>query len=255
VKLTLSNGTEFAGGPVEKETEVYCSVEGGSSNVTTTYIWINTTNSVVLSSSTNVTIPVGDYTFICTANSTVSCGVRSTKTCGDLEKAITGTVPRPPGNPERPCYKRPGCVIPAVVVPVVVVVVVVIVIVLYLSITPKRHTTAENSQNCCLRSEKDTTNRVHLNSQATSEAVNVSYQDSTRSPPPEVVHALRPTHEGSYPPYNQQQTCYDKHSASRPEPRTNTEDPVAVIYAELAPSSRQLIVTPSETVYGNIASA
>jgi hypothetical protein len=134
--LILLNGTEFYGGEVEEETYVQCSVDGGSTNVNTTYTWINTTNGDVLTNSPNVTIPVGDYDLTCTANSTVSCGAGSSKTCGDLTKNISGTSFQP--SWPLPCYERPECIVPAVVVPVVVVAAAVIVgILMYKGIIPK----------------------------------------------------------------------------------------------------------------------
>jgi hypothetical protein len=92
IKVTLSNGDEFTGGPEQAEKVVNCSVEGGSSNVTTTYTWTNTTNDVVLSNSSTVTLPVGDYNLTCTARSAVSCGAGSTKTCDNLNKTINGNA-------------------------------------------------------------------------------------------------------------------------------------------------------------------
>jgi hypothetical protein len=91
IKLTLSKGVEFAGGKVEELTVGYCSVEDGSSGVTTTYTWTNTANGDVLSKSQNIAIRVVDYNLTCTANSTVNCGVGSTKTCDNLSKTISAT--------------------------------------------------------------------------------------------------------------------------------------------------------------------
>jgi hypothetical protein len=77
------NGDEFAGGPGNKETVVYCSVEGGSSNVTTTYKWTDTATGDFLSNNQSIKVPVSNYKFTCTANNTVSCGAGNYKTCDD----------------------------------------------------------------------------------------------------------------------------------------------------------------------------
>jgi hypothetical protein len=92
IKVKDSNGHEFAGGPVKKPTEVHCSVEGGSSSSTTTYMWTDPTNGDVLNISSIFTISVGDYIFTCAASSTVSCGVCRFKLCRKLMKTISRTA-------------------------------------------------------------------------------------------------------------------------------------------------------------------
>jgi hypothetical protein len=89
IKVKLSSGAEFAGGQVGAGSVVYCSVEGGSSSVTTTYKWTDTATGDLLSNNQSLTIPVGDHSFRCTANNTVSCGAGSIKTCDNVIVHVT----------------------------------------------------------------------------------------------------------------------------------------------------------------------
>jgi hypothetical protein len=113
LKVTLSNGDIFHEGPVAAETEVFCKVQGGSSDVTTIYTWINPIYGDILSRSQSVRVPVVDYIITCTAQSTVSCGVEGTTACENLNKTIKGAAYQ--SYADLPCHKRVECILPVIV--------------------------------------------------------------------------------------------------------------------------------------------
>jgi hypothetical protein len=110
LKITLSNDIDFHGEQVQPGTTVYCSVQGGSSHITTIYTWISETYGDILSNNPSITVPVTDYIITCTAQSTVSCGVGSTTTCKNLYKTIKGTAYQ--SYADLPCYERVECIVP-----------------------------------------------------------------------------------------------------------------------------------------------
>jgi hypothetical protein len=169
VTITLFNGS------VAEQIIAICSAKGGSSSVTTTFTWTNTTNGDILSNGPNVTIPVGDYNFTCSANSTVSCGVGSTKTCDNLNKTISGTASDTHVNLQ--CYETVACilqVVAEVVGPFIVFAAVILGIFMYIGIIPRSHCAKARNRNSGVRSD-------YHNSPRTSSAHYGSNQNSSRN--------------------------------------------------------------------------
>jgi hypothetical protein len=259
IKIALSNGTGFAGGQLKEETVVYCSFEDGSAGITATYTWTNATNGDVLSNSQNVTIPVGNYTFTCTANSSMNCGVGRSKTCGNLNKTVSATAFRPDVNP--PHHEFTASLVAVVVGAVVVVVVVVVVIIMVKRGRFREHCYMSVPNQICT---EGSANSCHLMPQTTSAGQRAGHQDSSemsmgQDSPPDVLHTSQSTRQGNYPPYSQQQTSYNPRLHNSTDPQAETTEKDEVLYADLQvpskPHGRQPIEAQSETVYAPIARA